>query len=167
MVSQVCASCVSKPSTCKPTWHLNNKSIAVQCMNCMAGKRGCSFKDFDFGIIKLPSLRKMEAGNLRRAEQVLAKHKGGQKKAPVDDDVSVPIIAEPSASVMTREKWVGLRAPEMRKAASEGAPTPLVIPRQEHEYAKDRPTIVAQGPDIPKLQTSQDPGYIRMSGREE
>ena len=139
----------------------------MRCLNCALGKRGCSFKDYDFGIIGPPSLKKTEAGNLRRAEQVLAKQKGSLKKATAEEDTSVLNVVGQSASTLPMEKGVDLRAPEMRKAASEGSTVLPVAIRQVQEHERDTSMVVAQDVGSSKARIIQGSSYVRMSGRDE
>lgn len=135
-------------------------------MNCATGRRGCSFKDYDFGIAKPPMLRRTEAGNLRRAEQVQSKQKGGSKRTTAEGDISLLEVPGQSVSTMTKGKGRALPVPEIRKAASDGTPVPSAILSQVPEFDNSTP-IMTQDLDLTKARSVQGPSYVRMSGRDE
>ena len=160
VILQSCDTCTPKTGDCFPTWHLNNKMVAVRCPRCTRNKRGCSFRNYDFNIGKPPTLRKTEAGDTRRAEQVAAKSKGGQKKKlVVADNLSILTTPTVTTTATAKGKGVTVSAPETGKSVSEGLPSPLVSFPQEDELVEVVPTIAPQDPGPSKAQNIPQQPY--------
>jgi len=167
VILQNCDTCTPKAGDCFPTWHLNKKMATVRCPGCTRSKRGCSFRNYDFNIGKPPTLRKTEAGDIRRAEQVAAKNKGGQKKKLVVAD-NLSILTTPTVTTRAAAKGEGVTtlAPEMR-SVSEGSPSPSVSSPQEDELVEAVPTIAPQDPGPSKVQNVPQQLYLPVTGRSE
>lgn len=161
VILQNCDTCTPKTGDCVPTWHLNNKIVTVRCPRCTRNKRGCSFRNYDFNIGKPPTLRKTEGGDIRRAEQVAAKTKGGhKKKLVVADNLSILTAPTVTTRAAAKGKGVTMLAPETRKSVSEGLPSPLVSFPQEDELVEVVPTIAPQDPGPSKTQNIPQQPYL-------
>lgn len=65
----------SEPIVCEPIWHKNQSLVTVRCYNCLLAKKGCSFKDYDWGVAKWPKLVVTDAAPERRAKEAEVKRK--------------------------------------------------------------------------------------------
>jgi len=163
---QVCDTCTVKPKGCAPTWHINNKTVSVRCMNCVNGKRGCSFRDCNFGIGKYPKLRKTKAGDARRADQTMSKYKVAPKKIMAEDDLA--LIRGPTPSLTVKGKERASIAPGMMKSVSEGIPSPLeTVFDGAEDQTNEVPATTPEPGQITQQKVSIPSSWSRPSGRSE
>jgi len=141
--------------------------VTVRCPGCTRNKRGCSLRYYNFGIGTAPTLIKTKAGDLRRAEQVAAKQKGGSKKAILVEDDS-PMLG--TSAMTTRAAAKGKRgmvmAPAIRKSISEGLPSQSGSILGEEDQAESMMrTSPEPGPLTERLHLPAP--WIRPNGRSE
>ena len=108
------------PVTCEVIWYYNRNTsqVTVRCTACMVAKKGCSFKDLDWGVAKWPTLRDSDAAQDRRAREAGAKRKSVA-------DVKVKESAGPSQARSDTLPKVKAKGKEVGSVAG------LVGPRKE------------------------------------
>jgi hypothetical protein len=76
---QICGYCREHQiANCSPTWYPFKGGCDIRCLSCVNNKKGCSFGQENFGIVKWPRVAPSEEGKTRRAKD--AKKKRDAKK---------------------------------------------------------------------------------------
>ena len=141
--------------------------MTVRCPGCTKNRRGCSFRYYDFGIGKPPTLLKTRAGDLRRAEQVAAKQKGSQKKSLVaGNDISISVAPTVTTRAAAKGKGAMVQAPSMRKAVSEGLPSQSGSLLGDEDQAESG-TLVSPEPGSSTERVHLPDPWARPNGRSE
>ncbi|KAF9777603.1 hypothetical protein BJ322DRAFT_1114899 [Thelephora terrestris] len=122
--SMACDWCRGKPrigKACRPAWHPALRStdtrVYLICDTCVVQKKGCSFRDMDFGITHWPIVECSEEGDNRRQKEANRKVKASTdepvgeegnvskpKKAPRVRKTAASAAPDPSSSISTRSK---------------------------------------------------------------
>ncbi|KAF9781081.1 hypothetical protein BJ322DRAFT_1111792 [Thelephora terrestris] len=81
---------------CFPAWYSSRSVVQFRCRVCVSQQERCSFKDMNFGIVKMPKVTKSKAGT-KRCKRDLKPHK-------VNTSAGVTGKAAPKKITQTRAK---------------------------------------------------------------
>jgi hypothetical protein len=97
-VFQKCSYCENNKyqDRCFPAWYSSRNVVQFRCRVCVSQQERCSFKDMNFGIVKMPKVTKSKAGTKRRKRD-LEPHK-------VNTSAGVTAKAAPKKITQTKAK---------------------------------------------------------------
>jgi hypothetical protein len=173
---QKCTYCVKKKyqKRCYPTWYPSRKIVEFRCPVCVLQHQRCSFKDMNFGIVKMPQVTKSKAGDDRRGRDRLYKRglkapakpvgKVAQKQKKVTTRATKTRVKKqtapgpapkdplPSLSVSTRARSAAAAA---AAAATAMGPSPAALPTAGSQLQAVTPPI--QGDGLPEVGVTPEP----------
>lgn len=123
---------------CEPIWYTSKKVPFVSCKLCLASRRGCEFKDVDFGIGRWPTIVPCAESIARRAAGAASKRKGTPQVSKEDVPVAGTQGSISTSTTRTRKPAKPRGAPiesltapgpsTTSPATATGLSTTLVVP---------------------------------------